>query len=148
MAKFGYVKGVVGYYGKTNKYRSNEKEYCLRIDNPEFVNVDKEALEEAFPLPKTKKDNKRPAKIQSIIDGEQLEQIYFNSSYPINKVWVQDGRIIDEHVVENPDLTGATVMMTLTGVHIGAILMDHVPDEYTPVPFTMEDFGDDELPFN
>lgn len=89
MARFGYIKGTIGFYGKVDNYKGDAKEYSLRIDNPEFINIDEAALEEAFPLPKSKKDRERPAKIQSILDHESVEKMYFNSSYPINKVWVK-----------------------------------------------------------
>lgn len=149
MAKFGYIKGTVGFYGKTNKYKSDEKEYCLRIDHPQYIKIDVAALEEAFPLPKSKKDNDRPTKIDCIINDEAVDKMFFNSSYPISKVWVKEEGGYVAHEVTNPDLTGKTVLMTLTGTHIGAIAMEEMPAEYSPNPFSMDDFEtEDDLPFN
>lgn len=148
MARFGYIKGTIGFYGKVDNYKGDAKEYSLRIDNPEFINIDEAALEEAFPLPKSKKDRERPTKIQSILDHEAVEKMYFNSSYPINKVWVKKDGEITEHKFENPQLKDMEVLMTLTGVHIGSILLKEVPEEYNPAPFNMDDFETEEdLPF-
>lgn len=146
MASYGMIKGKINFYGKTKKYRSEETEYCLCIENPEFLNIDKEALEKAFPLPNKKSDPQRPAKIQSILDGEEVDKMYFNSDYPVTKVWVKK-ETIEAHEVKNPELKGMDVVMKLTGVHIGALLLSEIPEEFSPNPFNMEDFDEDELPF-
>ena len=104
MARFGFISGTVKFYGKTNKYKSDEKEYCLCIKDPHYHSINVAALEEKYPLPKSKKDADRPAKIQAIIDGECVEEMYFNSDFPITKVWVKEGDQKICHDVKNPQL--------------------------------------------
>lgn len=140
----GYVVGTVGFYGKTTKPNSEEKQYCLRIDSPEFKNFDLEALKEQY------KAKQLPANVKSILAGEKFEKIYFNSDYPITKVWIAPDK--HEKEFKNPELTGIKVMMAWNKNYIGALLCEKEPDEYTPNPFNMEDFDadfdQDELPFN
>lgn len=143
--KLGYIKGTIGFYGKVDNYAGDGKEYCLRINNPEPVSIDAEAVEEAYPK---KGKYKRPAIVQRVLDQEKMEAAYFNSKYPITKVWVKKDGKIEEVAVTNPELKDMEVLMTFTGPYIGSLLLNEVPSEFTPAPFQMEDFDEDELPFN
>lgn len=153
MAKvnIGYIIGTVGFYGKSDKPNSEEKQYTLRIDNPELYHFDMEAFKAACDekLKEGKKRNKRfelPAQVQGILSGATFDKMYFNSDYPIKKVWLKDKTELE---VENPDLKDIKVMMKYNFGYIGALMCETAPTEYTPNPFNMEDFEtEDDLPFN
>lgn len=139
--RLGFVTGVVGFYGKVDNYNGDGKEYCLRIENPVFTDLDQEAINEVCTITRGKNKGKLLNFYQDLKDGKEIEAAYFHSSYPINKVYIVEGEELTQYEVKNPELEGHKVKMMLNKTYIGSIVCDDLPSEYTGKPFNMEDFG-------
>lgn len=141
--KLGFVTGVVGFYGKVDNYNGDGKEYCLRIENPVFSDLDWEAIEESCKITKGKDKGKLLSFYSDLKEGKEefTNGVYFHSDYPVAKIYVVEGNELKQHEVKNPELEGHKVKMMLNKNYIGAIVCDEVPGEYQGKPFNMDDFG-------
>ena len=142
------VSGVCEFYGQTDNYDGDGKEYKLCIKDPEFKHLDWDVIESWYT---DKKGNvKLPKLYKDLKEGVTPDKVYFKSSnYPITRVSVynKEDKTIKSVEVSNPQLKDMTILMKLNKLYIGAIMTDAIPEEFHPTAFADADELGDDLPF-
>lgn len=142
------ISGVVDFYGYVDNYNGDGKEYSLAIRDPKFNHIDWDEIEGWYTDDKGRV--KLPKMYKDLKEGKDIEIAYFKSAkYPINRVSVynKEDKTITQVEVNNPQLKDMPVLMKLKKTYIGAILVDRVPSEFSPVAFSMDDDISEDLPF-
>lgn len=140
------VTGSVEFYGYVDNYDESGKEYVLNIKNPVFKNLDWDLINSWYEDSKGKV--KLPKMYEALAAGNTPENVFFRSQYPVTHVTLynKEDKTLSQVEVKNPQLKDMTIVMKVKKSYIGAIMVDKVPDEFTPTAFTAEDL-DEELPF-
>lgn len=126
------VKGTVGFYGKVNKLRGEDKVYRLVIENPSFENVSEENLSEMY-SGDSWKDN---TFYKDLMTNGKVDVFMVHSKYPVDSVWVSNEKLsIDDYMEkfgEELSLNGAEIVMICRKGYIGQIKLLKNGKPYNP----------------
>ena len=126
------VKGTVGFYGKVNKLRGEDRVYRLVIENPEFENATTDTLNEMY-SGDSWKDN---TFYKELIENGKIGVFMVHSNYPVDSVWLDGEKVsIVDYLAkfgEELSLNGAEIEMICRKGYIGQIKLIKNGKPYNP----------------